>query len=221
MGRALRMVPTRRAVLRIAFSQPHDHHQLDFLRVCSLYVFDALTHAAIGQGVFLNRNVLGSVVAMSSCRTIRKRLTKRIGQSTRSRCSNSKHCASCEYARATRRTRFERVKFSFTSQKMKKISKKLSGKGSKKHEEHGKTGAWHRLLSVLIRRKDFVLEIISAANVPKADRHSESDPYVKVQLLNSAKEPKGGVFKTVYCQDDPNPVWHTFVYETFQAGTHD
>jgi hypothetical protein len=80
---------------------------------------------------------------------------------------------------------------------------------------------------------DFVVEIVSAKNVPKADLTSEvcaarteetcealngggarfsvqSDPFARLSLRDAHGKQRGVTVSTLYRADTANPVWHAF-----------
>jgi len=61
----------------------------------------------------------------------------------------------------------------------------------------------------------YVINIIGATDVPKLDVLSESDPYVKLQILNALGDPKGPEIRTLTREDNPNPIWNC--YRSFTA----
>jgi hypothetical protein len=54
----------------------------------------------------------------------------------------------------------------------------------------------------------FVIQLIGASDIPKADVTSESDPYVKAYLIEGGVKSKP--FKTSFKIDNPNPVWNAY-----------
>jgi len=65
--------------------------------------------------------------------------------------------------------------------------------------------------STIVSKTDhFVVEIISATNVPKADTFSESDPFVKLWVNTNSGEPKGNREQTLHRRDAANPVWNAY-----------
>jgi hypothetical protein len=68
--------------------------------------------------------------------------------------------------------------------------------------------------SLLPETGQFVVEFISAKDVPSADVGSESDPYIVAYFVPKVNKPKprqlSRKVQTLYRLDDPNPIFHSY-----------
>ena len=76
----------------------------------------------------------------------------------------------------------------------------------------GRGGACRVFLQRRARAAGLALEVVGAANCPKADLQSESDPYCVVRLLDAEGRAKAPACRTIAKLDAPHPTWREYCH---------